>query len=158
MAKQNIAAGLLMCRIHTNQIEFFLVHPGGPFFKNKDEGVWSIPKGIPEESAEDLLAVAIREFEEETGIKPKGDFKSIGYVQQKAGKIVHAWTFVGEWDPATGIKSNLFSLEWPPKSGKLQQFPEMDKAAWLTYSEAVKKINPAQVTFLDKAKEVFKRN
>lgn len=155
MTKQNIAAGLLMCRIQANEVEFFLVHPGGPFFKNKDEGVWSIPKGIPEHTSEELLAAALREFEEETGITPKGDFKSIGWIQQKAGKIVHAWTFLGEWDPATGIKSNLFSIEWPPKSGKLQQFPEMDRAAWLTYSDAAMKINPAQLPFLDRARKLF---
>ena len=157
MAKQNIAAGLLMCRIHSNEIEFFLVHPGGPFFKNKDEGVWSIPKGIPESESEELLTVAVREFAEETGMTATGDFQSIGYVQQKAGKIVHAWTFLGDWDPAKGIKSNTFALEWPPKSGKVQEFPEMDKAAWLSYEDALKKINPAQVPLLDRARKIFQQ-
>lgn len=155
MAKPNIAAGLLMCRLLDNTVQFFLVHPGGPFFKNKDDGVWSIPKGIPESASEELLNVAIREFEEETGIKPAGDFHPIGNVQQKAGKIVHAWTFMGSWDPSTGIKSNTFSLEWPPRSGKFQDFPEMDKAEWFSYEDAIRKINPAQVLFLDRAKQYF---
>lgn len=157
MAKQNIAAGLLMCRIHETELQFFLVHPGGPFFQTRDEGVWSIPKGIPESDEEELLSVAIREFEEETGIKPVGDFKSIGHVQQKAGKIVHAWAFLGEWDSASGIRSNKFSIEWPPRSGKFQDFPEMDKAEWLSYQHAINKINPAQVALLDRARQLFLR-
>jgi predicted NUDIX family NTP pyrophosphohydrolase len=155
MAKQNIAAGLLMCKSENWDLLFFLVHPGGPFFKNKDEGVWSIPKGIPDSDDEALLDAAIREFEEETGIKPAGDFQSIGYVQQKAGKIVHAWAFLGDWEITSGIKSNTFSLEWPPKSGKFQEFPEMDKAEWLSYDDAKRKINPAQVAFLDRARQLF---
>ena len=144
-----------MCRVEAKELQFFLVHPGGPFFKNKDEGVWSIPKGIPESENEELLAVAQREFEEETGIKPAGNFQPLGSVQQKAGKIVHAWAFLGEWDPASGIRSNVFALEWPPKSGKFQEFPEMDKAAWLPYADAIKKINPAQVPLLNRATEIF---
>ncbi|HEY0654922.1 MAG TPA: NUDIX domain-containing protein [Chryseosolibacter sp.] len=155
MPKSNIAAGLLMCRINANTLNYFLVHPGGPFFKNKDEGVWSIPKGIPETDNEELLRVAIREFEEETGIRPSGQFISIGYVKQKAGKVVHAWAFLGEWDSSNGIKSNTFSIEWPPRSGKFQTFPEMDRAEWFTYEEAIKKINPAQIQFLDRAKELL---
>jgi predicted NUDIX family NTP pyrophosphohydrolase len=155
MAKPNIAAGLLMCRIMTGELQFFLLHPGGPFFKNKDAGVWSIPKGMPESENEELLSVAIREFEEETGIKPVGDFKSIGNIQQKAGKIIHAWAFLGTWDASSGITSNTFSIEWPPKSGKFQDFPEMDKAEWLLYHEAIKKVNPAQIALLDRAKQLF---
>lgn len=157
MAKQNIAAGLLMCKLEVDRLYFFLVHPGGPFFKNKDKGVWSIPKGIPESDKEELLSVAIREFEEETGIKPVGDYRPIGHVQQKAGKIVHAWAFLGEWDSKSGIKSNTFSVEWPPRSGKFQNFPEMDKAEWLPYGEAVNKINPAQIEFLDRASKLFSK-
>jgi predicted NUDIX family NTP pyrophosphohydrolase len=155
MARPTISAGLLMCRFHKNTLQFFLVHPGGPFFKNKDDGVWSIPKGIPESESEELLTVAKREFEEETGIKPEGDFFSIGTAQQKAGKVVHAWAFIGEWDSAKEIKSNLFSLEWPPKSGRFQSFPEMDKAEWFPYDIAIKKINPAQIIFLDRASVEF---
>jgi predicted NUDIX family NTP pyrophosphohydrolase len=157
MAKPNVAAGLLMCRIEDDELQFFLVHPGGPFFKNKDEGVWSIPKGIPESENEPFLSVAVREFEEETGIKPQGTFMPIGHVKQKGGKVVHAWAFRGSWDSASSIKSNTFSLEWPPRSGKFQEFPEMDKAEWLNYNEACKKINPAQVPFLDRAKEIISR-
>lgn len=155
MTKSATAAGLLMCRFEKNTLQFFLVHPGGPFFKKKDEGVWSIPKGIPEAENENLLDVAVREFTEETGIKPEGEFCSLGYVQQKAGKIVHAWAFLGQWDPATGIESNTFSMEWPPRSGKYKDFPEMDRADWFPYEQAVTKINPAQVTFLDRAKQHF---
>lgn len=156
MTKTPIAAGLLMCRFENNTLQYFLVHPGGPFFKNKDEGVWSIPKGIPESTDEDLLRVAIREFEEETGIIPSGEYVPIGIIKQKGGKTVHAWTFLGEWSPSAGIKSNKFSMEWPPRSGKFSEFPEMDKAEWLTYEDAVKKINPGQVPFLDRAREHFK--
>jgi predicted NUDIX family NTP pyrophosphohydrolase len=156
MPKQNIAAGLLMCRFEKNELEFFLVHPGGPFYRNKEDGVWSIPKGIPEPN-EELLQVAVREFEEETGIKPHGEFFSLGYVQQKAGKIVYAWCFIGKWDPSAGIKSNLFSIEWPPKSGKHQSFPEVDKAEWFTLQDAKRRINPAQVFLLERAAEVFKK-
>jgi predicted NUDIX family NTP pyrophosphohydrolase len=155
MAKENIAAGLLMCKITDDELHYFLVHPGGPFFKNKQEGVWSIPKGIPEPGETDLLSVAKREFEEETGIKPTGEFHSLGFVQQKAGKIVHAWTFIGEWNPVDKIKSNTFSLEWPPKSGKFQLFPEMDEARWMSFDEAVAMINPAQVALLARAREMY---
>jgi predicted NUDIX family NTP pyrophosphohydrolase len=156
MTKTNIAAGLLMCRVFENTLQFFLVHPGGPFFKNKDDGVWSIPKGIPESAETELLHVAIREFEEETGIKPAGkEFIPIGYVKQKGGKVVHAWAFIGAWEASSGIASNTFSLEWPPKSGKFQEFPEMDRADWFSYEEAFTKINPSQILFLDRAKDHF---
>lgn len=155
MATQNIAAGLLMCRIINDALQYFLVHPGGPFFKNKDAGVWSIPKGIPESEEKELLLIAVREFEEETGIKPNQPYVPLSYVQQKAGKIVHAWTFMGDWQSSSGITSNTFSLEWPPKSGKFQDFPEMDKGGWFSYSEAMSKINPAQVAFLDRARNIW---
>jgi predicted NUDIX family NTP pyrophosphohydrolase len=155
MATQNIAAGLLMCRIVDAALQYFLVHPGGPYFKNKDIGVWSIPKGIPNHQEKNLLSIAVREFEEETGIKPNEPYESIGFVQQKAGKIVHAWSFIGDWESVTGIESNTFSMEWPPKSGKIQDFPEMDKGGWFNYSEAKSKINPAQIAFLDRAKQTW---
>lgn len=155
MAKQNIAAGLLMCRFHAGVLEYFLVHPGGPFFKNKHNGVWSIPKGIPEFDGEEMLDVAKREFLEETGITPSAPFHSIGSVQQKAGKVVHAWAFLGEWNPSNGIRSNTFTIEWPPKSGKIQAFPEMDEARWMVYDEAKIKINPAQILFLERAPDVL---
>lgn len=151
----HISAGLLMCRKTPDGLEFFLVHPGGPFFKNKDLGTWSIPKGLPDDH-ENLLQTAQREFTEETGLIPHPPFEPLGSVQQKAGKIVHAWGFLGEWDPATGITCNTFKLEWPPRSGKFEEFPEQDKAAWMSYEQAMKHINPAQIPLLDKAREVFK--
>ena len=151
---QNLAAGLLMCRISAKVLQYFLVHPGGPYYINKDAGVWTLPKGIPE-AEEALIDTACREFFEETGIKPNPPFHEIGTVKQKGGKVVHAWTFLGEWDPAMGITCNTFMLEWPPKSGKQVAFPEMDKAKWMDYREAVAMINPAQIPFLDRAKEAF---
>jgi predicted NUDIX family NTP pyrophosphohydrolase len=148
---QNISAGLLMCRVQANNtIEFFLVHPGGPFYVNKNEGVWSIPKGIPNGN-EDLLAAAQREFKEETGITPCPPFTPLDSIKQKGGKVVHAWMFIGDWNAESGIVCNTFKLEWPPRSGKFQEFPEQDRAEWMDYVKAVKHINPAQVVFLDKA-------
>jgi predicted NUDIX family NTP pyrophosphohydrolase len=138
------SAGLLMYRLK-KEVEFFLVHPGGPFFKNKDEGVWTIPKGEPGED-EPLLEAAQREFKEETGIEPEGPFISLGTVKQKGGKIVHAWAF--EKEDANWVKSNHFELEWPPRSGKMVSFPEMDKGAYFGLKEAELKINPAQREFL----------
>jgi predicted NUDIX family NTP pyrophosphohydrolase len=157
MAKQNISAGLLMCSATESELHFLLVHPGGPFFKNKNSGAWTIPKGIPESPNEDLLAVAIREFEEETGIKSAAPYHEIGSVQQKGGKIVHAWTFTGNWNPADGIKSNTFKLEWPPRSGKFQDFPEIDDAKWMSYNEAIKQINPAQIELLNRAMKHYQQ-
>src|SRR5207248_2343107 len=112
-----VSAGLLMHRLHQGQPQVLLVHPGGPFFKSKDDGAWTIPKGEVEPD-EDLLATAMREFEEETDIKPAGPFTALAPVKQKAGKVVHAWAFAGDCDPAA-IVSNTFTLEWPPKSGQL---------------------------------------
>ncbi|HEY0741301.1 MAG TPA: NUDIX domain-containing protein [Chryseosolibacter sp.] len=154
MASPNLAAGLLMCKPEGGALYFFLVHPGGPFFKNKDAGAWTIPKGVPEPN-EELPTAAIREFEEETGIKPSGEFHPLGTVQQRGGKIIHAWAFSGQWEANDGITSNTFSLEWPPKSGKFRDFPEVDRAGWFAYEEAVQKINPAQTAFLDRAKQFF---
>jgi predicted NUDIX family NTP pyrophosphohydrolase len=154
---QNISTGLLMYRRQKdNTLEFFLVHPGGPFYVNKNEGVWSIPKGIPNEN-EDLLAAAQREFKEETGIRPSGPFVPLDSIKQKAGKIVHAWMFAGEWNASDGIICNTFKLEWPPRSGKFQEYPEQDRAEWMDYVTAVKHINPAQVAFLDKATALLQK-
>lgn len=152
--KQNLAAGLLMCRHVNGGLQFFLVHPGGPFYKNKDAGVWSIPKGIPEEG-EDLMQAAQREFLEETGLRSTAPFYDIGTVKQKGGKVVHGWAFRGSWDPESGITCNNFSLEWPPRSGRMMDFPEVDKARWMEYGEAVRMINPAQIPFLDRTKEMM---
>jgi predicted NUDIX family NTP pyrophosphohydrolase len=150
---QNLAAGLLMCRISEGVVQYFLVHPGGPFYVKKDAGVWTIPKGLPEDG-EDLIDTARREFFEETGLKSNPPYHDIGTVKQKGGKVVHAWTFLGDWNPEAGITCNNFTLEWPPRSGKMVEFPEMDKAKWMDYEEAKRMINPAQIPFLDRAKEM----
>ena len=147
----SVAAGLLMFRDTNVEREFFLVHPGGPFFVKKNEGSWSIPKGLPEPE-ESLLQTAQREFFEETAIRPTEPFYSLGAIQSKSRKTVHAWAFKGEWDPADGIVSNTFQLEWPPKSGKLTMFPEVDRAAWLNFETALTLINPSQIMFLKRAK------
>lgn len=145
MAK--ISAGLLMYRLNNEQLEVFLAHPGGPYFTNKENGYWGIPKGEIETS-EALLAAAIREFTEETGIQPLGDFIPLGSVVLSSGKNVHAWAFEGQWDESMPLKSNLFPLEWPPKSGKEQWFPEVDKAAYFPVPLALQKINRHQAEFI----------
>jgi predicted NUDIX family NTP pyrophosphohydrolase len=136
------AAGLLVYRNADEGVEIFLVHPGGPFYVKKDDGVWSIPKGIFDED-EEPLAAARREFEEETGFKIAGDFFELKPVKQKGGKIVHAWAVEADVD-ADAIQSNTFTMEWPPKSGKMAEFPEVDRAAWFDPETALQKINPAQ--------------
>ena len=146
MATQS--AGLLMYRNRENGIEFLLVHPGGPFFAKKDQGAWSIPKGEVEEG-EDLLEAAKREFKEETNASEEGHFIELGFVKLKSGKVVHAWGFERDFD-LSKFKSNTFKLEWPPKSGKIQEFPENDSAEFFPYEVAVKKLNPTQVEFLDR--------
>jgi predicted NUDIX family NTP pyrophosphohydrolase len=150
----NIAAGLLMYRKRKGELEFFLVHPGGPFYVKKNDGVWSIPKGEPE-GGEDLLQTAQREFFEETGIKPSPPFQSLGSVKLKSGKIVHAWAFRGDWNPDQGIISNIFKIEWPPASKKFIDIPEVDRAEWMTFDKAAKMIHPLQVPLLSKAKEMY---
>jgi predicted NUDIX family NTP pyrophosphohydrolase len=143
-----------MCRITGGILEYFLVHPGGPFFKNRESGVWTIPKGLPEEG-ENLIDTARREFHEETGIEPVLPFYDIGTVKQKSGKIVHAWTFLGDWSPNQGIRCNTFALEWPRRSGRMVDFSEVDKASWLHYAAASSLIIPSQIPFLDRAKAVL---
>ncbi len=145
------SAGLLMYRTRANKVEFLLVHPGGPFWRKKDAEAWTIPKGEIEES-EEALATAKREFEEELGIKPTGPFIELAPVRQKGGKIIHAWAFEGEVDPDR-ISSNVFSMEWPPRSGRLQEFPEVDRAAWFDLETAKSKINPAQIALLEEAQQ-----
>lgn len=143
-----VSAGLLMYRRKGGQLKVFLVHPGGPFFARKDEGVWSIPKGEVEEGDE-LLPTAVREFEEETGIRPTGEQVPLGAVRQRAGKTVHAWAFEGDYDPTRPIRSNTFRMEWPPRSGRMREFPEVDRAAFYDLVTAKRKINPAQAAFID---------
>ena len=145
MAK--LSAGLLMYRRADGELQVLLSHPGGPFFQSKDEGVWSIPKGEPE-AGEDLLAAARREFAEETGLAPQEPFIPLSPIQQKGGKVVHAWAFEGDCDPNC-LFSNTFRMEWPPKSGREMEFPEMDKADFFSLEAAKRKINPAQVPLLD---------
>ena len=123
-----LSAGLLMYRLRNGTVEVLLAHPGGPFYINKDDGAWTIPKGEPDTS-EELLRTAEREFAEETGLKPHGPYLELAPIQQKGGKIVHAWAFEGDCDPAT-IRSSLFMLEWPPKSGRQMMFPEVDRAGF----------------------------
>ena len=146
MPKQS--AGLLLYRLRDAQIEVLLAHPGGPFYARKDSGVWTIPKGEVG-AGEDLLAAALREFEEELGFAPAGDFAPLGSITQKSGKIVHAWAFEGEWDPGR-IRSNTFAMEWPPRSGRQVEFPEVDRAEFFRIEEARRRINPAQAELLSR--------
>jgi predicted NUDIX family NTP pyrophosphohydrolase len=146
MAKQS--AGLLMFRRREARWEVFLVHPGGPFWKRKDLASWSLPKGEYAEG-EDPFAAAVREFEEETGIRPEGNFVALGQIRQPGGKLVTAWAFEGDCDAAT-IRSNTFSMEWPKGSGRMQEFPEIDRGEWFPLDMARQKILKGQVTLLDK--------
>lgn len=143
------SAGVLLYRkADGNVLQVFLVHPGGPFFKNKDAGAWSIPKGEFLDDEEPLTA-AKREFEEETGQAVSGEFISLGSVKLKSGKTVHAWAVEGDIDHET-IVSNLFEIEWPPRSGKKIMMPEIDRASWFDLTLARQKLNEAQAKFIDK--------
>jgi predicted NUDIX family NTP pyrophosphohydrolase len=146
MAKKQ-SAGLLVYRRGPDGTEVLLVHPGGPFWKNKDDGVWSIPKGEFDQS-EDALAGAKREFQEETGLMIDGDFKPLASVKQKSGKIVHAWAVEADCTVST-VRSNTFSMEWPPKSGRMQEFSEIDRAEWFSLDRARTKIHSGQTPLLD---------
>lgn len=145
------SAGLLLYRKINQQLEFFLVHPGGPYFAKKDAGFWTIPKGELEENEAPLNA-AIREFEEEIGFKPSGSFIELGAITQKGGKKVFCWALQADVD-LENMKSNLFEMEWPPRSGKMKAFPEIDRAAWFSYEDAEKKINERQIPFLLEIKD-----
>jgi len=144
-----ISAGLMMFSEKNKEIKIFLVHPGGPFFAKKDDGYWGIPKGLADNN-EELLDAAKREFKEETGIDPSGDFISLGSVVQKGGKRVYAWAFRTLKDDPIKIECNTFDLEWPPKSGRLQKFPEVDKGEFFNIEDSRKKINQAQKEFIDR--------
>lgn len=141
------SAGLLLYRSTLSGLEVLLVHPGGPFWRRKDLGAWSIPKGEATEG-EDLLAAAKREFNEETGFHAKGPAIPLGLTRQPGGKIVHAWAVNGDVDPSQ-LRSNTFQIEWPRGSGRIRSFPEVDEAAWFHLAEAQRRIAPAQATFLD---------
>jgi predicted NUDIX family NTP pyrophosphohydrolase len=142
-----LSAGLLMFRRRATGLEVLLVHPGGPFYVRKDLGAWSVPKGEYAED-EDPLAAALREFEEETGFAAAGEFFPLKAVRQAGGKIVKAWAVEGDCD-ASLARSNTFSMEWPPKSGKMREFPEVDRAEWFPIDVARTKLLAAQVGFLD---------
>jgi len=151
MAKRS--AGILLYRRHGGSLEVFLVHPGGPFWARKDEASWSIPKGEYED-AEDPLAAARREFKEETGFEAAGDFIPLRPLKLRSGKVVHAFATEGDCDAAQ-VRSNTFILEWPPKSGRMQEFPEVDRAAWFGLTEAEKRISPGQAGFLDQLRDLL---
>jgi predicted NUDIX family NTP pyrophosphohydrolase len=147
------SAGLLLYRIRHAAIEVLLVHPGGPYWKTKDDGAWSIPKG-EFSGAEYPLVAARREFFEETGVAIEGDLRALKPIQQSGGKIVHAWAVEGDLDPTT-IVSNTFDIEWPPRSGRLQSFPEIDRAAWFALPEATRKILRGQMPLLEELAQML---
>jgi len=145
-----VSAGLLMFRKKRDTLEVLLVHPGGPYFQNKEDGVWTIPKGEAGED-EDLVSRARIEFEEELGVLPPvRKLIELGWAKQKAGKTVHAWAVEGDLKDDFSLRSNTFEIEWPPHSGKLARFPEVDRAVFLPIDSARTKINPAQRVFLDR--------
>ena len=147
------SAGLLMYRRRKGVVQVLLIHPGGPFWANKDAGAWSIPKG-EFSGDENALTAARREFEEETGFLPAGRFVQLTPVKQPSGKVIHAWALEGDLD-ATAIRSNTFTLEWPPQSGVHQEFPEVDRAAWFTIEAAKEKIIKGQTDFIDELRRII---
>lgn len=149
------SAGLLLYRRRPAGIEVLLVHPGGPFWSRKDAGAWTVPKGQIEDG-EEPLAAAIREFHEETGFEVSGDFHPLAPVKQRSGKLVYAWMVEGDCDPSK-VTSQPFSMEWPPKSGRFQDFPEVDRAGWFSLEQARIRLLAAQVNFIDQLVEVLGR-
>jgi len=154
MAKRS--AGLAMYRVRRGELEILLVHPGGPFWVKKDQGAWFLPKGEVKEGEEALVA-AQREFQEETGLRPAGPFVELGSVRQKSGKTVSAWAFEGDCDPAA-IRSNLFTIEWPPKSGKQREFPEIDRGAFFALDQARGKMHAVEFEFFMRLKAFLARD
>jgi predicted NUDIX family NTP pyrophosphohydrolase len=153
LAKQS--AGLLVYRVRTGGVEVLLVHPGGPFWAKKDDGAWFIPKGELE-ADEAPLAAARREFQEELGVaSPPGEPLALGTVKNKGGKLIHAWALTGDLD-LSGFRSNTFELEWPPRSGKLREFPEVDRASYFTVDEAQRKLHPAEQPLLTRLLELVR--
>jgi predicted NUDIX family NTP pyrophosphohydrolase len=151
MAK--VSAGLLMYRFQRGVVETLLVHLGGPFWTRKEEGAWFVPKGEVE-PGEDVLAAARREFEEETGLEPPEELIPLGSVKHKSGKTVFAWAFEGDCD-ATALRSNTFTIEWPPRSGKQREFPEVDRADFFALEEAREKMHPAEFRFVERLHEIL---
>lgn len=146
--RPNVSAGLLLFRRTARGLELFLAHPGGPFWSQRDAGAWTIPKGVPD-AGEPLEQCARREFEEETGIVPGTSLIPLGSVKQKAGKVVHAWAWEGDGDPAS-VRSNTMKTEWPRGSGRWLTFPEVDRCEWFAADVAREKVNAAQVAFIDR--------
>ena len=155
MAKKE-SAGLLMYRLRNSALEVFLVHPGGPYWAKKDQGAWSIPKGEFGEG-EDGLEAAKREFREETGLVPQGSFIALSPIKQAGGKTVYGWAVRGDCDAKT-IASNTFTMEWPPRSGNRQEFPEVDRAEWFAIEVAKEKILKGQVRFLEELEQICKNH
>jgi predicted NUDIX family NTP pyrophosphohydrolase len=149
------SAGILLFRSTPSGLEVLLAHPGGPFWAKKDDGAWTIPKGEIGED-EEPLAAAKREFAEEMGVEPDGRAHLLAPVRQAGGKIVHAWAMLGDFDPVR-LKSNTFSMEWPPRSGRRHEFPEVDRAAWFTLEEARRKISKGQLPLLAQLEAAVER-
>jgi predicted NUDIX family NTP pyrophosphohydrolase len=141
------SAGIVVYRHGPDGLEFLIVHPGGPYWAKKDDGAWSIPKGEHGED-EDAVAVARRELLEETGLQADGELIPLEPIRQRSGKVVTAWGLEADWDPAR-LRSNTFRIEWPPRSGKMAEFPEVDRAMWATLEQARAKLNPSQVPLLE---------
>ena len=156
MARAKLAAGILLFRRTRGAVEVLLIHPGGPVWKNRDLGAWSLPKGEPA-SDEDTLVCARRELEEETGVVAAGPFLDLGEVRQKAGKTVRAWASEQDADTSR-MRSNTFTMEWPPRSGRMATFPEVDRWEWIELDEARRRINPAQAELLDRLAELTRRS
>jgi predicted NUDIX family NTP pyrophosphohydrolase len=155
MASGRRSAGILLWRRGDGRLEVLLGHPGGPFFARKDAGVWSILKGETAADDEDLELLARREFEEETGhVAPDGPAIALGEIRQAGGKVVHCWALEGELDPERA-SSNTFEMEWPPRSGETQEFPEIDRVAWFDLATARAKLNAAQTAFLDRLEDAL---
>jgi predicted NUDIX family NTP pyrophosphohydrolase len=150
MKRSRTSAGLLLFRKKGGRLEVLLAHPGGPYFQNKDDGIWTVPKGEVGED-EDLLKRARIEFEEELGVAPApGELIELGWIKQKGGKTVYAWAFEGDLPENFKVSSNTFEMEWPPHSGKMESFPEVDRAAFFSIGAARIKMKPTQEAFLDR--------
>jgi len=144
-----------MYRFRDGDLQIYLAHPGGPLYRKKDEGFWTIPKGEPP-AGEALMDAAVREFEEETGIRPRGPYLPLGSVTQKGGKVVHGWAFESGPGPAHPARSNLFEMEWPPHSGRMRSFPEVDRASFFSLEEGRKKIKDAQWPLVERLAAALK--
>jgi predicted NUDIX family NTP pyrophosphohydrolase len=149
------SAGILLYRVNEAVVEVLLAHPGGPYWRRRDDGAWTIPKGEVEPGEDELMA-ALREFAEETGYRLDGSGLTLGSIRQPGGKMVHIWAIQGDWDPSR-LASGSFSLEWPPRSGRMQSFPEIDRADWFSLEEGRRKILKGQAPFLDRLERSWQR-